>query len=289
MVSYTKFEPVSLKDHPVLTEKWVQERIAEDPSILGLGDLELKDKERPQPKAGRLDLLLQDPDTLRRYEVEVQLGKTDESHIIRTLEYWDIEKKRYPNYDHCAVIVAEDINSRFLNVISLFNGTIPLIAVQMNAFKSGDGIGLLFTTILDEIQRGLVDDDEEIQEPADRDYWLKKATPKMIAFVDSILGDVQQGAPGYELNYNKHYIGLRKDGRSNNFVWFRPKKKWVHLNIKVKRNTATDEFLSQAGFDSVEYDNRNSGYRVTITEEDYKSNPEALIKLMNEAHDAREQ
>jgi len=54
-----------------------------------LGDLIVKDKERIQPGAGRLDLLLQDPDTNLRYEVEIQLGKTDESHIIRTIEYWD--------------------------------------------------------------------------------------------------------------------------------------------------------------------------------------------------------
>ena len=29
------------------------------------------------------------------YEVEVQLGETDENHIIHTIEYWDIERKRY--------------------------------------------------------------------------------------------------------------------------------------------------------------------------------------------------
>jgi hypothetical protein len=52
-----------------------------------LGDLILKDKERVHPKAGRLDLLLQDPDSGRRYEVEIQLGIVDESHIIRTIEY----------------------------------------------------------------------------------------------------------------------------------------------------------------------------------------------------------
>jgi len=87
----------------------------------------LRDKERIQSSAGRLDLLLQDPDTLKRYEVEIQLGATDESHIIRTIEYWDIERKRYPQYEHAAVIVAEEITSRFLNVIQLFNGAIPLI------------------------------------------------------------------------------------------------------------------------------------------------------------------
>ena len=45
-------EVVSLKLHPELNEKWLQERIAEDPAILGLGDLSLKDKERLQPHAG---------------------------------------------------------------------------------------------------------------------------------------------------------------------------------------------------------------------------------------------
>src|SRR6478735_3606441 len=128
-------EKLNLLTHKTLNETWVQQVIADDPTILGLGDLILKDKERIHPKAGRLDLLLQDSESNRRYEVEVQLGKVDESHIIRTIEYWDIERKRYPQYDHCAVIIAEDITSRFLNVISLFNKAIPLIALQMNALK----------------------------------------------------------------------------------------------------------------------------------------------------------
>src|SRR6266576_5735586 len=126
---YIKLERISLQHHPELNERWVQQRIAEDPSLLGLGDLVLKDKERSQPRAGRLDLLLQDPESNKRYEVEVQLGKSDEAHIIRTLEYWDIERKRYPQYEHTAVIIAEDITSRFLNIIALFNGAIPLIAI----------------------------------------------------------------------------------------------------------------------------------------------------------------
>ena len=32
-------------------------------------------------------------------------------------------KERYPEYDHCAVIIAEDITNRFLNVINIFNGS----------------------------------------------------------------------------------------------------------------------------------------------------------------------
>lgn len=74
-LNYTKHEKLSLKLHPELNEKWLQERIADDPSILGLGDIVLKDKERLQPHAGRLDLLFQDSETNQRYEVEIQLGK----------------------------------------------------------------------------------------------------------------------------------------------------------------------------------------------------------------------
>ena len=155
-----KLEAINLKNSGAQTEKWVQDQIADDPAILGLGaDLELKDKERRQAGAGRLDLLLQDPVTLKRYEVEIQLGPTDESHIIRTIEYWDIERKRYPQYEHTAVIVAEEITSRFLNVIQLFNGAIPLIALKMTAYKVGDQTALTFVKVLDEITFGLVDED----------------------------------------------------------------------------------------------------------------------------------
>jgi len=98
-LKFVKAERIWLANHPEYRETWVQQRIAEDPSILGLGDLVLKDKERSQPRAGRLDLLLQDAESSIRYEVEVMLGSTDESHIIRTIEYWDVERKRYPQYD----------------------------------------------------------------------------------------------------------------------------------------------------------------------------------------------
>ena len=46
MAKFVKLEEVSLKNHPELNEKWVQEIIANNPEILGLGSLQLKDKER---------------------------------------------------------------------------------------------------------------------------------------------------------------------------------------------------------------------------------------------------
>ncbi len=88
-LTYLKPERIWLKTHAELDERWLQDRIGEDPGLLGLGDVVLKDRERIQPRAGRLDLLLQDVESTHRYEVEIQLGKTDEAHIIRTIEYWD--------------------------------------------------------------------------------------------------------------------------------------------------------------------------------------------------------
>ena len=70
-LKYNKCEKVYLKEVG-LDEKWLQARIAEDPTIVGLGELTLIDKERIQPK-GRLDLLLSDIEAGVRFVTEVQL------------------------------------------------------------------------------------------------------------------------------------------------------------------------------------------------------------------------
>src|SRR5262249_29466010 len=148
----------------------------------------LRDKERTQPSGGRLDLLFQDAESNTRYEVEVMLGSTNESHIIRTIEYWDVERKRYPQYDHYAVIVDEDITSRFLDVIGLFNGFIPVIALQMNALKFGDQISLVFTKVVDVVPLGLDDEGEEPQAATDRNFWeTERGTKETVALADEML------------------------------------------------------------------------------------------------------
>ncbi len=280
---YIKPEKVTLKNHPELNEKWVQKIIGEDPSILGLGDLILKDKERIQPRAGRLDLLLQDSDSTRRYEVEIQLGKTDESHIIRTIEYWDIERKRYPQYEHCAVLVAEDITSRFLNVISLFNGFIPLIGIQMNALKMGDSISLIFTTVLDQMTLGLVDEEEEVAEVTDRSYWEKRGTKATVSLVDNLFEIIQSFDPSFELKYNKFYIGLAKEGQPNNFVVFRPKKKFVRIDLRIPKEQETENRIEEAGLDLMEY-GRSGRTRIKLTKKEIKEQHEFLTELIKMAY-----
>ena len=281
-LKYVKFEKVSLKGHSDFNEKWLQEKIAEDPSILGLGELVLKDKERQQPKAGRLDLLLQDPDSNQRYEVEIQLGSTDESHIIRAIEYWDLERKRYPQYDHIAVIVAEDITSRFLNVISLFNGFIPLVAIQLNAIKIGDQISLIHTTVLDQMTLGLVEEDED-KEVVDRSYWEKRGTKATVAMADKMLEYIHTFDSSVGLKYNKFYIGLTIDGQSNNFARFHPRKNFIRLELKMQKSDELENKISETDLDLMGY-TKWGCYQFRLTKQDVKQHVDLITQLLQQAY-----
>lgn len=284
-MQYIKLDKINLKNDPTINEKWVQSIIANDPSILGLGDILLKDIERKQPRAGRLDLLFQDENN-RRYCLELQLGKTDESHIIRTIEYWDLEKKRYPQYEHVAVIIAEDITSRFLNVISLFNSHIPIIAIQMNAIKLDNQIGLQFVTVLDETALQNYNDDEEpeLQLSVDRSYWEDKATKETVTLADKLLAVIHEHIDkNINLKYNKFYIALERKGLINNFVTFKPRKMNIIIQPKLERNSDYDTMIENTGLDFLDYDSRGGRYRIKLTKNDIECHEEFLVQLFKAA------
>ncbi len=265
----TPNQKIFAKDNVNFTEKQIQEIIAENPSILWLWDLELKDKERIHEKAGRLDLLLQDSLTKRRYEVELQLWKIDESHIIRTLEYRDIERKRYPQYDHCAVIIAEEITSRFLNVISLFNGHIPLIAIKFDILKVWEHHTISFTKILDEVKFWLVDDDEQTSEPWSRELRIKRGSKETIEMLDQILEIVLKKInPWIQLKYTKHYIGLEDNWKVTNFCIFRPRKKHIAIEFKMERSESISSKIEEAGL-IYQYHDKRSSYEIMVKASDF--------------------
>ncbi len=273
---------ISIKNNPQINEEMIQKFIFDDPSVLGLGELTAIQREKIQPAGGRLDILLADDDG-NRYEVEIQLGSTDPSHIIRTIEYWDTEKKRYPQYDHCAVIVAEEITGRFMNVISLFNGSIPLIALQLSAYKYGDDdVSLVFTKIIDRIDLGT--DEEEELVTTDRKYWEnEKSTKNMMKIVDSIYADLGDLISDYELKYNKFYIGLSIDGMSRNFMTFIPKKKFMYLRFKGNEDAEITKKLEDAGLE-FSYLLRDKRYEVKISSfEEYLENRDLFIEMVNKA------
>ena len=279
--NYIKAKSILMKRHPALTERWLQDLISEDPSILGLGDIELIDRERAQHKAGRLDLLLSDPDKNTRYEVELMLGATDESHIIRTIEYWDIERRRYPGYDHVAVIVAEDITSRFLNILSLFSGSIPFVALQMNAVKINDQVSIIFSKVIDSTDLRTDDESEANLTPTDRNYWIAKSNSENVKVADECLGIVNQlGSEQFELKYNKFYIGLSDGYRPRNFVYFQPQKRKTSAIIKGTEYSNWMEQLDEAGIDSM---TTRRGFRLNLLPVQVDEHKELLGEIFSEA------
>lgn len=282
---HTKLKTINLKNHATLKEAWLQNVIAEDPSLLGLGDLVLRDKERTQPSGGRIDLVFQD-DASTRYEVEIQLGVTDETHIIRTIEYWDIERTRYPQYDHKAVLIAENVTSRFLNVLRLFNGTIPLLVLQLTAIETAEGIGLHFTRVLDEMPRGLVEEDESSFEPATLQDWEKKGTTKTVEIAKDLLLLCKNFDNALELKPNKAYIGLQRDRIAFNFAEFRPRKQGLQLAIKIPRSEQTDIALNESGIELLEYA-RWGAYRLKVDAEDLLKHNDLLVNLLQQAYNKR--
>lgn len=275
-LTYVRADPVRLRDLG-FDEKWLQERINEDPSILGLGDLVVITREHGQPSGGRIDFLMYDPDEEARYEIEVMLGRVDESHIIRTLEYWDIERKRFPNLQHRAVIVAEEITNRFFNIISLLNAAVPLIALQLSAFKVEGRVVLHFTTVLD-LPEPESDQEGAGSEKVDRPYWEKRSNPASLKIADRLVGliPVNPGPP--RVTYNKFHIAVGSSGQ--NFLWFHPRKNVAHLHMHLRVNgperAALLEQLEAAGIYSGP---RGKEIKMRLSEKELHDN-EALVRQL---------
>lgn len=197
-------------------EFWLQEQICKNPSALKLGELEVVAKEKIQSCGGRLDILLKDAEDDTMYEVEVMLGETDETHIIRTIEYWDNEKRKYPQRQHFAVLVAESITRRYFNVIQLFSHAIPIIAVQANMIEVGGRKSLHFSKVLDTYEEP-EDPTPTTYEIYDEDKW-RQVAPWMLEAANTMLEIISPIFPAAKLHYVKNYVAIEIDG--DNCIWF---------------------------------------------------------------------
>ncbi len=280
-----KIVPVELRSLG-LDEKWLQDRISADPSLLGLGELEIAGREHRQPVGGRIDFLMRDAEAETYYEVEMMLGALDESHIIRTIEYWDIERQRRPQWDHRAVIVAEQITTRFFNVLRLLNRAVPLIAVKLSAFQMGDKIILHPITVLDVIEESADQDVLDPVERADRTYWEKKMPPAVLIVTDKIVSALRTTSVEPRLTYNRGHIALGTTGR--NFCWFHPRKlaENCHIEIRVTPETR-DAIVSSLQDNHIDASPRRTDYVVfNITAPNLDANLSIIKDALQRAEEA---
>ena len=94
----------------------------------------------------------------------------------------------------------------------------------MKALRAGNQVGLVFTTVVDQMTLGLAEEDDEGEEPTDRSYWESSGSKATVAIVDKLLEVAKVHDPDLELKFNKFYIELSKNGQARNFVIFRPKE-----------------------------------------------------------------
>lgn len=234
-------------------EFWLRDKIYDDPTILGLGNLQAVTKEKTQPQGGRLDLLLKNPEDDSMYEVEIQLGATDESHIIRTIEYWESEKRRWPKRSHTAVLIAETITNRFFSVVSLLSQAVPIIGIQANIVQIGDIQGLHLTKIIDSYE------EPEDGEPRQYDerHWMEQGRGGLDCArwykqaLEKLYGDIP-------IKYFEAYISLTVAGSAR--VWINRRKN-NRAFIEIKPAEATfQEVVDNLNTKNIPFGTRGNKY-----------------------------
>jgi hypothetical protein len=154
----------------------------------------------------------------------------------------------------------------------------------MRAVQLGDTVSLVFTTVLDQVQLGLVEEDEEVHEITDRAYWEARGSKATVAMADELLEIVRGVDPSLELKYNKFYIGLARQGHPDNFVVFRPKKNYIRVEPRLDKDDPIEQKIEAAGLDVMDYDDRWSRYRIRLTKGDVKKHLEVLTDLLSSSY-----
>ena len=282
-LNFFRHDLLSLRRNSQIDEQWIGDKIEEDPSLIGLGEeVEVIKRERRQPH-GRLDFLMQDEDEKIRYALELQLGSADPSHIVRAVNYWNHERKRHPDYEHFPVLVAEDISEQYLEFISTIN--VPMIVYKLLPIRIEDKVSLVFSKILDMRDPLMNDRENDSTEETDRSYWERKGVPETIDILDNLYKVVKQIDPVFELKYNKFHIGLRKrNGSVYNFVAFKPKKKFLKLEVrKVERNQKLEQELDEKDLDWF-YSDRYMHYAFKIKPKHMKNHYDTIVKFIKHSH-----
>ncbi len=257
-------------------EYWLQNQIVESPSCLGLGELEAIAKERQQSTGGRLDILLKNPEDDAMYEVEVMLGETDETHIIRTIEYWDNEKRRWPQRKHFAVLVAEHINRRFFNVIHLLSHSIPIVAIQVSMLVANGKRSVFFTKVLDTYEE--IDDGQSLAEDRvyTRDDWLKKSR-WTLETADSLVNVTRDVFGESVLNYLKAYVAITVDG--SNYMWLHRRTQPKSFLLCRMAQSLQDEAGAILDAKNITYVRTTKTIRLIVDKEMIETNAETFKSI----------
>lgn len=289
MKTFEKVKIIDVKKCKSINEAVIRDALAGNPDLLDLGTskLRLVEKERNEGDFGRLDLLFADEDNKIMYETELQLGAIDESHIVRCLEYWDCEQTQSPGYQHVAILIAENVNSRFKNVLALLHKYFPLIVYELTAFEMpGDRFSFSVTKVFATVSKRQSSASNDIEVDTNRQYWIEKfSNEENLQLLERIVSFLSGDFPGYVPNYKAREIGLIRNGSVNNFVTFLPGQKYVSVRPRMSESEKAAALFEKFGV--------NPGYASSVPRYSFAVNHENFEELkpliMELAHMAYEE
>ena len=214
------------------------------------------------------------------YEIEVMLGETDPSHIIRAIEYWDNEKRRFPQRQHYCILIAESFDRRYFNVIQILSLNVPMIAIQADLLEINGEHILNFSKILD---INVEPEGDEETTAVTEITWSEKAK-WTLKTARKLLEIISEKAKNISLNFTQSYISIMIDGRNtylfdkrtnpNSVLWFNVKDEEKQEAIKNLLNSNNIVF---------NFNNKYKDFSLTIEEKFISKNKEILMQL----HDLR--
>ena len=172
-------------------------------------------------------------------------------------------------------------------MVSLFNGFIPLVVIQLQGMEVNGAFTLVATRVVDALPLGTEEEEEEGSGTADRSYWEQKASPASVQLVDELARLVQAEVESeFQLNYAKRSIGLAQRGLVHTFVTFVPRKQHVVMCFKLPQSEELTERFEASVFKMLTY-NQNAGqYQITVDRAGLETERTGLTHFIRAAHSA---
>jgi hypothetical protein len=164
------------------------------------------------------------------------------------------------------------------------SGSVPLIAIQLDALRVEDHLLLNFVHVLDQTALR-VDDPEEDSGggEVDRAYWNQKAGPELMKVCDELLAMINNSASSpQELNYMRRYMGLRSNGVVRNFMSLAPKptKRFTHVSFSNSNSDKWKEKFEEAGVPVTS--KRKGRFRISVTPDEFNEHKDLICQAVTE-------
>ena len=112
---------------------------------------------------------------------------------------------------------------------------------------------------------------------------LQKGSESSERIADALLEIVNLVTPGMTLKYNKHYVGLARNGIADNYAIFFPKHERLNASFRIARSEDVNSMIDSSGLDRLEHDMRGGRYRVRLTMPDVEKNRDLFLELTRRA------